>query len=262
MREDTKAGLVRSTLGELIDAGRLPSGYPFKLRPDTVETALAIGEAQDNRPWREKLLQAMAALESVNGQSVADQGGVGFLGGMPDTDIVFIIVAWTAETNGRAMQLDTGVPCPECNTPFFEVPLDTVGVWARPVPLTGADAIFDLKIDDKTRAKLPESVRDADFFIRSPTWSSARTDVGEKALRRMDIIDVYRARGALMYKPPSGSPIPVPMGMSKTFPMRVIRLAVAALAKNVPYIAREMTFECKKCGAELDIPFDQAGGSS
>ena len=259
------SGLVATTLGELIDSGKLPSGNSFALKPDTVENALLVGEAQDDRPWREKLLQAQACVATIAGKPVDEQGGVSFLSSLPDADIVCITMAWTAEANGRVMALAQGVPCPECTHPFHEIPLGPIKLFAREQPLSGPDSIFPLDLSglsDRHQKMMPAGLQGASFYVRAPTWKAARAHVSKRTMAKPDMVNAYRAMAALMHKSEGGSqPTPTPHALAKKLPSVVIRTVIKVMDEHVPYMAREIAITCKKCGTELDVPFDQADDS-
>jgi hypothetical protein len=251
--------LRKTTLGALLDAERLPSGVPYTLHPDTVEFGLKVAEAADPLKWREKALQVMAVVDTVNGQSVKSSGGVEFVCSLLDTDVVFLAMAWSCGVNGRDMKFDKALPCPRCTTPFQKVDLGQLTIMARDEQATGVHAIQELVIEPELLAKLPPSIRDGKLLVKDPTWRDARSRVPANCAGDLTVIDVHRALCAVMVQHGEKAPRAVVQAESKQFPMKAIQVILAEMDRLVPNFNHELQFVCKECGLEIDIPFDRAG---
>lgn len=254
--------LRQCTLNDLVDNGKLPSGHTFELKPDTIDTALAVGEASDPLAWREKALQCLAALKTVGGKPVQGLGGVNFIGGMPDVNVLAVLLAWTSETNGRELAMSESVPCPECRAPFTKVPLGTVKFFVRDEPLDGPDAIFPIELTDRDRARMPDALKSAVFALRAPTWRAAQQNLTKALAQKPEVVLVHRVLAALMYKSDeSGKFAPVPTALGRSMPLSFMQQVAKVMDTCVPYMAREITITCGTCSTEIDIPFDQAGST-
>lgn len=255
---DTK--LRKTTLGALLDGNHLPSGASYALQPDTVEFGLKVAEATDPLKWREKALQVVAVVDTINDQSVKASGGVDFVCGLLDTDVIFLAMAWTCEVNGRELKFDKPVPCPQCTAPFQKVDLSQLAIMVRDEPSSGPNAIQVLNIEPELMAKLPASVRDGKLLVKDPTWREARSRIPANCANDLQVIDVHRALSALMVQHGEKAPRAVVQAESKQFPMRAVQVILAEMDRLVPNFTRELQFVCKTCEVEIDIPFDRAGG--
>ncbi len=255
----TTGGLTRTSLGHLLDAERLPSGVSYVLRPDTIENGLKVAEASDALKWREKALQVLAVTASIGGVDVKDNGGVEFICGLLDTDVVFLAHAWTLGANGRTLKLNGGVPCPSCAEPFREIDLSGLVMMARETPASGLDAIHKLEFEPSLVSKLPTSLQDGQILMKDPTWREARSKVPPSSSGNSDVVDTYRALSALMVKHGDKPPRAVTSMESRQFPMKMAQALIEQMNLLIPNFSREFQFNCPKCGLEVDIPFDRAG---
>lgn len=248
--------LTHSTLAELMDAGRLPSGRRFVLAPDTIEIAMQVGEADHRDEWQLKLLQVSSMVDSIENTSISyGPEGATLLKSTLDTDVAFIALAWIAAAQGMALALDGNVDCPACGAAITEIPLGGIIVSARDQPASGSDAIIPLEVDERLRKRLPEAVRDRDFFMRDPTWAASRSHIKNGKLSDRTTVETHRVLAGLMWDA-NGSTISVPRSMSVKFPVRFIRLGMEAISKHVPTIANMLSFKCSKCNSSIDVPFD------
>lgn len=257
--EDRPAVLRRTTLGSLMDNGRLPSGATYTLNPDTVEFGLKVAEASDPLKWREKAMQVVAVTSTINGSDVKTAGGIEFVNGLLDTDVVFLAMAWTFDVNGRELKFEKAMPCPCCTAPFSRVDMNRLVVMARDELATGSSAIRELTLDSELVSKLPASVRDGKLMVKDPTWRESRSRVPANSLSNVEVVDVHRALSALMVQHGDKAPRAVVMAESKQFQMRVIQGIIAEMDRLVPNFTRDLQFTCATCGVEIDIPFERAG---
>lgn len=255
----TQSTLVKVTFGELLDAGRTPSGLPFVLKPDTVENGLKVAEAKDQLKWREKAMQVMAVTESIGGQDIKKNGGVDFVCGLLDTDVVFLAMAWTSEVNGRALKLGQSIPCPQCTAPMTEIDLSGLAILARREPASGPSAIKAIELPPEVMAKLPDSVKSGTIMVKDPTWRESRMRVPAACGDDVAVIDVHRALSALMVSHDGRAPRAVVAAEASKFPMRAIQIIITKIDEVIPNFTRDLVIHCSTCGAELDVPFDRAG---
>ncbi len=259
MGEAGKSKLVKSTLGEMVDAGVLPSGCQFDLMPDTVEVALRVAEASDPYKWKEKLLQVLAVTSSVNGENIREKGGVDFLGGLLDTDVVFLALAWTHVMNDRRIKLNEAIPCPQCASPFAEIPLDVIGVSRRESKPSGPFPMFE--VDGLNDDMLPTSLKGNTILVGEPTWIAARKNIPENSWDKPDAIRIYRSLCALYAQNKEGK---APRQVSRTEAVKIKMRGVHAIAQclddNVPSIDSSMVITCSECGSESEVPFEQVAG--
>lgn len=251
--------LRKTTLGALLDACQLPSGAHYTLQPDTVEFGLKVAEAADPLKWREKAMQVVAVTNTINGQDVKASGGVEFVCGLLDTDVLFLAMAWTFEVNGRELKFDKALPCPRCTALFSSVDMNQLVVMVRDEQASGPAAIREVVLGPKLMERLPASIRDGKLLVKDPTWREARSRVPAACANDIEVIDVHRALSALMVQHGDKPPRAVVQAESKQFPMQVIQTVLTEMDRLIPNFTRELQFTCKTCGAEIDIPFDRAG---
>lgn len=257
--EEKPTILRKTTLGALLDACQLPSGARYVLHPDTVEFGLKVAEASDPLKWREKAMQVVAVTSTINGQDVKASGGVEFVCGLLDTDVLFLAMAWTFEVNGRELKFDKALPCPQCTAPFSKVDMNQLVVMVRDEAASGPTAMREMILDPELVARLPASIRDGKLLVKDPTWREARSRIPAVCANDLEVIDVHRALSALMVQHGEKAPRAVVQAESKQFPMRVVQAILAEMDRLIPNFTRELQFTCKTCGVEIDIPFDRAG---
>lgn len=245
---------------DLFEREVLPSGHPFKLMPDTVDTALKVAEVNDGIVWRKKALQAYAVTESVAGMPLRgeDSHGVEFIHGMLDIDVVFLSLAWTAQMNGMSLSLEEGVPCPTCAHPFMAVEFGNLKIYCRPQPMSGPDTT--IQVEDVDESKLPKSLQGSSIYITDPTWKVARQNVAENSWSNPEVITMYRAMSALRASPKSGSGAPRALSMNgeaKQIRMQTLNSVIKAMDMFVPHFEQHLELVCENCGETSVVPFDQ-----
>ena len=141
--EGAESPLREVTFEQLFAEGLLPSGHPFELMPDTVETGLKVAEVDDNFIWRQKALEALVVLKSVGEHQLheEDSPGIEIIHGMLDADVMFLAMGWSAQMNGFSIKLNEGVPCPSCASPFTEIPFGGLVIHARAAPEDGPSSM-------------------------------------------------------------------------------------------------------------------------
>jgi hypothetical protein len=261
METEAGAGSLRQiTFMELLQAGRLPSGYEFELMPDTVGIGLKVSEVDEKIAWRKKAKQAAIVTKSVAGQPIAEMKSkeqIEFFGGMLDTDVMFLSMAWTSQNNGATMKLaDAGIPCPACGTAFKEIPYGHISVFCREQPVSGPTAVFPLEVS--CRDDLPDSLKAGQFFVQDPNWMPSKVHIPENSWMIPEVVKVHRVLAGLRYSDRTSGP---PRMLSRNaealnLPVKAIEEVARQMDLHVPYMDRKFTITCAGCGQESEVPFD------
>lgn len=250
--------LQEITFEQLFKEGRLPSGYPFELMPDTVETALKVAEVDDLYVWRKKALEAHVVLRSVAEHTFHedDSPGVEFIHGMLDTDVIFLALAWSSQMNGFKIRLSEGVPCPSCASAFMEIPFGNLRIFARTAPIEGPEGIFPVEGMDQNL--LPKSIRGGSLFVCDPVWKVVRRYVAEKSWESAEVVAMYRAMGSLRHSSKSAkSPRAVAIAEAKQMSARTLRMIIDTLDRFVPHFEGSVDLKCEQCKSVSIVPFEQ-----
>jgi hypothetical protein len=247
-----------SSLGSLLDSDTLPSGHRFALKPDTVEVALSVAEATGATKYHEKLAQVSRVIESVDGKNVAESGGVDFLQGMLDTDIVFISLAWTLQNNGRSLAMKDGVQCPKCATKITSIDLSEIRIFAADV--AGADAIkpSSLRKVEVDPELLPPVLKSGGVYVGTPTWYTARRDVPDASWTNQEVVKIHRVLSVLHAKSTDGQSMrALARAEARGLRTAVVKAAALVLDDHVPYIVPSLIIICSACKDRFEVPFDQ-----
>lgn len=242
-------------LTELLNNERLPSGASYVLKPDTVENGLKVSEANDPLKWRQKALEVLAIVESVNGIVPKGNGGVDFIANMLDTDVVFLSLAWTFSVNGSVTKFSRGTPCPECKEPITEVDVGELMMNVRDNVVSGVESMFEIEVDPALMAKLPGALASGKFMVKDPTWRDARARVPDASMSNLEVVDINRAMTALMVKSEGHPPRSVTLAESRKFPMKIIQEVLREMDLVIPNFAYVVHFRCSSCEVEIDLPF-------
>lgn len=258
-KETGASQLQEATFEQLFQEEILPSGHPFKLMPDTVDTALKVAEVDDVHVWKEKALQAYIVTASVGGVDIhgEDGYGPGFVHGMLDIDVVFLTLAWTAQMTGMDLEITEPVPCPGCTNPFTKIPFGNLKVHRRVAPVDGSNAVFEVDGIDKG---LPKSLMDGTLYVMDPTWQAARQHVSKKSWETPEIVAVYRTLSTLRFssKGSKGPPRMVSMqGEGKQMSTKTLGLISEQMRTFVPHFEMHLDLICEKCKEVSVIPFEQ-----
>lgn len=255
MSNDNKntVGTEPTTLRELVDAGRLPSGVEFELMPDTIEVALGVAEANAVSKWQEKSAQVLAVVKTIDGKDVREAGGLNYINQLPDVDVAFIALAWTASVSDYSISLSESVPCPNCASPINNIDLGPLEVFAyrdRPSPFP----MYRIDVDDR---HLPDLYKENGLFVTCPTWMSARSRVADLHWSNMQVIAARRVMSAMHAGMASGSPRQLADAEAKRLPTACMRAATVCMKFHVPHIPEVIRVTCPICKSEISAPFDQ-----
>jgi hypothetical protein len=258
--EEPQGPLVKATLREMYELGRLPSGYRFELMPDTIETALKVASVDHPQLHVRKAMQAAVVLSRVGDhmlhQSERSEDDLNIVMHTLDADVQFVSLAWAAQLEGLDLKLKEGVPCPACAAKIAEIPFGDISLFVRPEPVVGQAAVWDVKLDDT--GSLPSSIKSGELKIVDPTWGAARSDIPEKQWSSAEIVATMRAAAAIRYK--DGGKPPRALSRKAEF-MKMRTKDVGAIVKAmdlvVPHFESFLDLKCKSCGEVIKIPFDQ-----
>lgn len=249
---------------ELFNIGRLPSGNTFELVEDTVENSVRQGSIDHHLVHTKKALQACCVLAKVGdytfgrGTKEARDEDLNVINHMLDVDVQFVGLAWAAQLEGLTVKLaDGGLPCPHCAEKLASVPFGDLGIFCRDAPLTGGQAIFDVKLSDEDR--LPPTLVGTSLKIVDPLWLPARQSLAENQWKFADVISVNRAAAALMC---ASGPNSAPRPLSRQAEFNKLRTkhvndVVTAMDLVVPHFEPVLNISCTHCKKTITIPFDQ-----
>lgn len=247
------------TFEELYHSGRLPSGHTFELVPDTLGNSLKVSEIDEKVPWRKKAAEAGVIAASVSSQDVQamkPKDRIPFMGGMLDTDIMFLSMAWGSQTNGMTIKIDpkAGVVCPTCGNKFESIPYGGIPVYVRDTPVGGPDAVWPVSVDHNL---LPESLRSQSLMLVDPTWMPARQHIPNGSWDDPTVVKINRVGASLRVK--SGDGPPRVLSRAAEFERLrngAINQVSLEMDKRIPHFAEHFDYECSHCGVVAVIPFE------
>jgi hypothetical protein len=251
--------LKETTFGELLSAGKLPSGSPFTLMPDTMDVALRVGEVTDSQKWRKKVKEVYEVTASVGDIEIkrTSREGEAFIQSLPDVDVAFLGLAWAAATNGYTIDVPP-TPCPACGHNFTKIDLADLGVWAKDENADHSARYYE--VDDVEIKELPEGFNDAHAVVlSSPSWLAARSKIPENVWERHDIVKMYRCIAAThIIRGPNGAPVKMPSHTWRKGRVVVMRPIVQGMSDCIPHFSEVLDIECDDCKTVLTVPFADA----
>lgn len=252
--EALKPTLKVSTFQELFDTEVLPSGHRFELMPDTIEVALKIAEVADGISWKKKALQAHVVAKKVGPHDVQEQGPQ-FVHSLLDADVTFLSLAWSAQMNGMALNLDEGVPCPMCATPFKKIDMGGLKIHSRSTPAGGPDGYFEVK--DIPDEWLPKSIQSCTLMVMDPTWQGARQKLPESSWTIPEAVMIRRMAASLYAARDGGGPRGVTWAEFQKISAKAIPNILKVMNAHLPHFEFHLDMECENCREVAVIPFEQ-----